>query len=451
MVGFSAMTKNASVASHYDIFIKDCRIVQPDDQGYTLAPGSIGIRNGRLASIRAGAVKAEISADHLIDGDGLVAMPGLVNCHVHGAMTLFRGLADDLPLMTWLEEHIFPAEAQFVSEDMVYWCTKLAAAEMLLSGTTTVADAYFLMDGATRAYRESGMRAVLGHGIVDFPAPGVPDPAKNIDTVSGFIDRFPNSSLLQPAVFAHSPYTCSPETLIRARELAREKEVAFFIHLAETQVEQTLIGKADLSPVAYLDSLGILDAGVIAVHCVWLSAADMDILAQRGCRVVTCPESNMKLASGVAPVPAMLARKIMVGLGTDGCASNNDLDLFGDMDSCAKLAKVHNLQPELLPAQEVLRMATSMGAACLGIDDIGRLEEGMKADIILVNSRTPRLTPLFSPDLLVYGARGADVNTVIVDGRVIVDQGELLTMDVQEIMARVRQMAARIGVEGHGE
>jgi 5-methylthioadenosine/S-adenosylhomocysteine deaminase len=203
--------------------------------------------------------------------------------------------------------------------------------------------------------------------------------------------------------------------------------------------------------VAYLDSLGVLDPGVIAVHCVWLAEEDMDILARRGCRVVTCPESNMKLGSGVAPVPAMRARNITVGLGTDGCASNNNLDLFSEMDSCAKLAKVHSLQPEVLPAQDVLRMATSMGAACLGHQDIGSLEEGMKADLILVNCRSPRLTPLFSPDLLVYGARGSDVDTVIVDGRIIVDQGELLSMDVKEIMAKVRQMASQVTRGDHGQ
>ncbi len=437
--------------THYDIFIKNCRILQPAGQGHQLVSGSIGIRHGRLTAIGAAGLGPGATADRLIEGDGLVAMPGLVNCHVHGAMTLFRGLADDLPLMTWLEEHIFPAEARFVSAEMVYWCTKLAAAEMLLSGTTTAADGYFYMEAAARAYRESGMRAILGQAVVDFPVPGVADPGQNIKAVTAFIDGFPPSSLLQPAVFAHSPYTCSAETLVRARAVAREKEVPFFIHLAETRGEELLIGAGDLSPVAYLDSLALLDPGVIAVHCVWLSEADMDILARRGCRVVTCPESNMKLGSGVAPVPAMLARHIPVGLGTDSCASNNDLDLFGEMDSCAKLAKVHNMQPELLPAQEVLTMATSMGAACLGLADIGTLAVGMKADLILVDCRSPRLTPLFSPDLLVYGARGGDVDTVIVDGRLVVSQGEVLTMDVQEIMARVRALAGQVAEADHGK
>ncbi|MEN8257238.1 MAG: amidohydrolase [Thermodesulfobacteriota bacterium] len=450
MVGFQAMNDEHPTNSHYDIFIKDCRILQPADNGYVLAPGSIGIRDGRLVRVSAAAPEPEIKAQRTIAGQGFVAMPGLVNCHVHGAMTLFRGLADDLPLMTWLEEHIFPAEGRFVTEEMVYWCTKLAAAEMLLSGTTTVADAYFFMDAAGRAYQESGMRAVLGHGIVDFPAPSVPDPAKNIEAVADFIDHFPASSRLQPAVFAHSPYTCSADTLVRARQLARDKQTPFFIHLAETQAEQGMIGAGDLSPVAYLDSLDILDSGVIVIHGVWLSGADMDILASRGCRLVTCPESNMKLASGVAPVPALLSRHITMGLGTDGCASNNDLDLFGEMDSCAKLAKVHNLQPELLPARDLLAMATSMGASCLGLSDIGSLEEGMKADLILINCQSPRLTPLFSPDLLVYGARGADVDTVIVDGELIVDKGELLSMDIQEIMIKVREMAEQVAGADHG-
>ncbi len=394
MVGLAAMSQEPAGRRPYDILINNCQMLQAAETGFLLVSGSLGIRNGRLALVSAEALSSELPALRVIDGAGLVAMPGLVNCHAHGAMSLFRGLADDLPLMTWLEEHIFPAEARFVSPEMVYWCTKLAAAEMLLAGTTTVADAYFLMADATRAYRESGMRAIIGQGVVDFPAPGVPDPAKNIEAVADFIDHFPNSSLLQPAVFAHSPYTCQADTLVRARELARDRQTPFFIHVAETQAEQAMVGNGDLSPVAYLDSLGILDPGVIAVHCVWLSEADMEILAHRGCRVVTCPESNMKLASGVAPVPDMLSRHIMVGLGTDGCASNNDLDLFGEMDSCAKLAKVHHLRPDLLPAQDVLRMATFMGASCLGLSDVGSLEEGMKADVILVNCRSPRLTPL---------------------------------------------------------
>jgi 5-methylthioadenosine/S-adenosylhomocysteine deaminase len=443
------MINHHAEPGHYDIFIKDCRILQAGATGFGLASGSLAIRDGCLVGVHADGGEAAVTADRLIDGTGLIAMPGLINCHVHGAMTLFRGLADDLPLMTWLSEHIFPAEARCVTPEMVYWCTKLAAAEMLLGGTTTVADAYFHMEAAGRAYGESGMRAVLGHGIVDFPAPGVPDPARNIEVVAKFIDGFAATPLLQPAVFAHSPYTCSAATLVAARALARQRQVPFFIHLAETKAEQALIGAGALSPVAYLDSLAILDDGVIAVHGVWLSGPDMDILARRGCRLVTCPESNMKLGSGVAPVAGLLARKITVGLGTDGCASNNDLDLFAEMDSCAKLAKVHHRQPEVLPAGAVLAMATSMGARCLGLADLGVLAEGMKADVVLVNGRSPRLTPLFGPDLLVYGARAADVHTVIVNGRLVVEQGRLLTMDVREIMAKVREMAA--GVAGGGD
>ena len=445
MVGLPTNREDGAVSEYYDIFIKDCRVLEEDGSGFRLVPGSIAIRNRRLAAMGSGLSETDFQAAEIIAGAGLIAMPGLINCHVHGAMTLFRGLADDLPLMTWLEQHIFPAEARFVSEEMVYWCTKLAAAEMLLSGTTTAADAYFHMAGATRAYAESGMRAILGQGVVDFPAPGVPDPGKNIEAAARFIDTFPASSLLQPALFAHSPYTCSAETLVAARQLARHRQVPFFIHLAESQGEQALIGTGDMSPAAYLDSLDILDDGVVVIHGVWLTEADLDLLARRGCRLVTCPESNMKLAAGVAPVAAMLARNITVGLGTDGCASNNDLDLFGEMGSCARLAKVHALRPEVLPAHEVLAMATSRGAACLGLAEVGRLAQGMKADLVLVNSRSPRLTPLYGPDLLVYGARGGDVDTVIVDGRLVVRHGELLSMDVAEIMTEVRGLATSVG------
>lgn len=407
--------------------------------------GFVAINGGRITALGAMAdLSAAISGRRVIDAAGRLVMPGLVNAHNHAAMTLFRGLADDLPLMTWLQEHIFPAEARFVNEEMVYWCTKLAAAEMLMGGTTTVADGYFHEDAAAQAFVESGMRAVAAQGVIDFPAPGVPDPARNIEAAEGYIEKWRGKcQRLTPAVFCHSPYTCSPETVRRAKELARRHDVPFFIHLAETRDEVLQIREREnASPVQYLAGLGVLDARSVAVHCVWLEREDLDILQRAGAAVVTCPESNMKLASGIAPVKEMLDRGMILGLGTDGCASNNDLDLFREMDMCAKLHKVHHQDPTVLPATQVLKMATLGGARALGLDHLtGSLEPGKRADLIIINLRSPRLTPFHNSSLLVYAAAAADVETVIIDGELVMEDRKLLTFGAAEAMEQVTALA----------
>lgn len=433
---------------HYDILIKDCRVLLYDD-GWLLADHyCVGINGNRITYCGAVAHIPSFYCDKIIDGKGHCAMPGLINGHAHNGMTLFRGMADDLPLMTWLTEYIFPAEAQFVDEEMVYHCTRLACAELLLSGTTSVADAYYHMDGACRAYDESGIRAVAAHGVIDFPAPGVSDPDLKIDVVEQFVKRWLGHPRVTPAVFAHSPYTCSDETIQESRLLAKKYDVPFFIHVAETETEQSLLPVENVSPVAYLESLGVLDEQVTLVHCVWLSGADIEIIAKKKCKVVSCPRSNMQLGSGLAPVQLLLQQKIKVGLGTDGVASNNSLDLFAEMDSCAKLAKVRALDPIHGKGSDVLRMATVMGAECLGLKEVGTLQEGNLADVVLLDCDTPSLTPLYSPDLLVYGARGYNVDTVIVDGKLVVEDRQVLTMDVQEIMAQVQKRAENLKKQG---
>ncbi len=429
---------------HYDILIKDCKVLQKKADWAFLDHGYIGICGNRIASIGLQADSGTYTCDREINGSGLCAMPGLINGHAHNGMTLFRGLADDLPLMTWLTDHIFPAEARFVNEEMVYWCTKLACAELILSGTTTVADAYYCMDGACRAYDESGIRAVAGHGIIDFPAPGVPDPACKIDVVDQFIDRWYHHSRITPAVFAHSPYTCSGETIQQARHLAKKHNVPFFIHLAETKAETSLLPVENLSPVAYLKSLQVLDEQVILIHGVWLSETDIDIIAKHHCSVITCPRSNMQLGSGIAPVEILLQKNIPLGLGTDGPASNNRLDLFAEIDACAKLAKVRDLNPVHGMAQTILSMGTHMGAGGLGLDDVGLLKKGQLADIILLNYNVPHLTPMYSPDLLVYSGCGGQVQTVLVDGKIIMENRKLLTMEIDNIMAKVNDLANHI-------
>jgi 5-methylthioadenosine/S-adenosylhomocysteine deaminase len=413
-----------------------------------IQPGYVSIKNGVITALGAMADLADAdTADTIIDGSGQLVMPGLVNTHTHAPMTLFRGMADDLPLMAWLHEHIFPAEAKSVNPEMVYWCTKLAAAEMILSGTTTVADGYFLEDSVAEALTACGMRSVVAQGVIDFPAPGVPDPSRNVSAAADFIDRWQGKTdLLAPAVFCHSPYTCSPETLKSAKEMARRKKVKLFVHLAETKAETDQIREQHgTTPVRYLENLGLLDKDTICVHCVWLEQEEIKILARSGAQVVTCPQSNMKLGAGIAPLKEMLDAGISVGLGTDSCASNNRLDMFFEMDMCAKLHKVKDLEPTAMPAAKVLGMATLDGAGVLGLEkNIGSLEAGKRADVILIDCRQPHLQPFYHPDLLVYAANGGDVTTAIIDGKLVMHNRKILTFNVDEVMVKVRELAEKL-------
>lgn len=415
-----------------------------------IANAFVLVEGSRIAAVGPMAQAPPPGAARVIDVGGKLVMPGLVNTHAHCAMTLFRGMADDLDLHTWLHGHIFPAEARCLSPEMVYWSTRLAAAEMILSGTTCVADAYFFSAMSGQALSDCGLRAVIGHGIVDFPVPSVPDPAKNVATVAAFLAEWQGKDpLITPAVFAHSPYTCSPATLARSCRLAQEAGVRFFVHLAESSSEiDLIIDPRGTSPLRHLAALGLLGENTVAVHAVWLDDDDLDRVAASGTRVVTCPQSNMKLASGIARVPEMLRRGISVGLGTDGCASNNSLDLFREMDLLAKIHKVADGDATSLPAQAALHCATSGGAALLGLTGIGRLEAGRRADLIVVDLDRPHLTPFHHPDLLVYAASGADVDSVMVDGRLLMAGRRILSFDLEETKARVRQLARTAAATG---
>ena len=382
----------------------------------------------------------------IIDATGKLLMPGLINGHNHCAMTLFRGLADDLNLTDWLHGHIFPAEARHVNPEMVYWCTKLAAAEMILSGTTCVADAYFFSGMAAQALADCGMRAVIGHGIVDFPVPSVPDPSKNIETVATFIAEWHGRNpLITPAVFAHAPYTCAPATLTKAKDLADRSNVRFFTHLAEGRQEMEMVlDPRDTSPVRHLAALDLLGKNTVCVHSIWLDDQDLDLLEQSGTSVVTCPQSNMKLASGIARIIEMHRRNITVGLGTDGCASNNSLDMFKEMDLLAKIQKVKRQDAPAMPAQAVLACATTGNATLLNLPHLGRLQTGYKADLILLDLASPRLTPFYNPDLLVYAASGADLHSVMIGGKMVMENREILSFDLQETLLKIAELTRQV-------
>jgi 5-methylthioadenosine/S-adenosylhomocysteine deaminase len=385
--------------------------------------------------------------EHL-DADGGLIMPGLVNAHCHAAMVLFRGLADDIPLMTWLTEHMFPAEAKWVNEDMVELCSLLAAGEMLLSGTTCVGDSYFCAGGAARAYEKAGLRALVAHGVIDFPAPGATDPEKGLEVARAFVEEWNGkSSLIKPGIFAHSLYTCSPDKLKSIARTARELGVSWFTHLAETETEVSQVMEMyGATPARHLQSLGLLDGLQAAAHGVWLDAEELGMLADNAVALVHCPESNRKLASGLADIEAWQEAGIVAGLGTDGAASNNDLDMIAELGSAALGEKIKHLNPAALSANEALDMAWAGSARALGFEGVvGRLLPGYAGDAVVLETNQPHLTPMFDPaSSLVYSARGSDVRHTVVDGRVVVRDREVLSFDMAGVMQGVNDLAMQV-------
>ena len=383
-----------------------------------------------------------------MDLSGFLVLPGLINTHTHAAMACFRGLADDLPLLRWLHEVIFPAEAAHVNPEMVYRGTLLAAVEMLKNGITTFCDGYFFEEAAARAALDCGIRAILGQGVLDFPTPDQPDPSRSRKRVEAFLEAFPkDTDRLRPSIFCHTPYTCRPETLQWAKRLSRDHGILFQIHLSETAAEvEEMVQRFGERPAFHLDRLGILDDRTLCAHAVWLDPGEIELLAARRARISHNAESNMKLASGVAPVPRMLAAGIKIGLGTDGCASNNNLDLFSEMDKVAKLHKVIHRDPVVCPAPQVLGMATRDGAAAIGWDDaIGSLKVGKKADLIAIDCNQPHLTPLYDPTShLVYAVKGSDVRHVWVNGDMVVRDRQLLKVNEAEVIAAVNALAGKV-------
>lgn len=439
--------EESSKKAEADLLLLNGIVLTLDDRDSRFDPGAVAIRDGEITAIGpAGTLSGSIKAARVLDVSGCVVLPGLINSHTHAAMTLFRGLADDLPLMEWLERHIFPAE-QKLTEEWTYWGTLLACAEMISSGTTTFCDMYLFEHKVAEAAKAAGMRALVGEVLYDFPSPNYGDPENGLKFTESLIDRWESDPLVRIAVEPHALYTCSPDLLKGCHELALRRNVPLITHLSETSAEvEQILERYKRRPVEHLESLGILGPNLIADHCVVLDDRDMELLLERRVNVVHNPESNMKLASGIAPVPRLIELGINVALGTDGCASNNDLDLFGEMDTCAKLHKAAALDPTVLPAATVLEMATRNGARALGLSGkIGELAPGRLADIIVLDFNKPHLTPLYRPiSHLVYAARGSDVRHTIINGRLVMEDRKLLTLDVDEVMERVRSFAGII-------
>jgi 5-methylthioadenosine/S-adenosylhomocysteine deaminase len=431
-----------------DLLIKGGTILTMNPSFEIIEDGHIAIQGNRIISVgnKNDSERYSLSAAEIIDASHSLILPGLINCHTHAAMSCFRGLADDLNLHEWLNQYIFPAEEAFVTEEMVYFGTLLSCIEMVRSGTTTFCDGYFFEAEAARAAHGIGMRGIMGEGIFDLPTPDLKNPRENIRDAERFIGEWLGDDLITPTLFCHSLYTCSADTLKKAKEVTRRFNLPLLIHLSETEEEvRESLKQFGKRPVVYLEKLGVLDERLIASHVVWVDDEEITLLQKRMAKVVHNPESNMKLASGVAPVPAFLSRGIAVGLGTDGCASNNDLDLFREMGMAARLHKVMANDPTVLDARTALTLTTINGAKVLGIDDIGSLEQGKKADLIIIDLDKPHLVPLYNPcSHLVYAASGADVTTTIINGKIIMRDKIILTVDEEEVMREVRKIAKRV-------
>jgi 5-methylthioadenosine/S-adenosylhomocysteine deaminase len=423
-------------------------VVTMDAAHDVIADGAVAIDGAKIVAVgKTDDLSARYAGRTRIDARDQIVLPGLINAHTHAPMVLFRGLADDLALMDWLNNYIFPAEAKTVSPDFVRIGTRLAALEMIESGTTTFADMYYFEDEIAAAVHEAGMRAVLGQSVIRFPVPDAKTPEAALARAEAFITAWRADPLITPAVAPHAPYTVEAPTLMAARALANRYGVPVLIHLAETQDEVLTIEKTKhQSPTQYLDSLGFFQGRTLAAHAVWLTDADIDTIAARKVGLAHNPGSNMKLASGVAAVPKWLSRGVQAGLGTDGAASSNDLDMFEAMRLAALLHKVETRDPRAASAAQILEMATRGGAAALGLADrTGSLEPGKEADVITIAADGARQTPMFDPiSHLVYVAHGDDVRNTIVAGKVLMRDRRVATLSETEVLRDARAMAARV-------
>jgi len=431
-----------------DIVISGGRILTSDENDSIIHNGSIAIDGDTIVSVGSSDdIEAHFSGRRTIDADNCLVMPGLINSHTHATMTCFRGIADDIPLMDWLNNYIFPAEARNLDPELAYWGSMLACAEMIRSGTTTFCDMYIFEDETALAASRAGIRCLVGEGLFDFPSPNAKTPAEGLAYTRMLIEKWADDPLVNIMVEPHSLYTCSEKLIRDAKALADEYNLQLATHFLENKAEaKQLKEKFGTRATTFLKDIGCLDERFFAFHCVCVDKEDIKIFADHGCKVVHNPESNMKLASGVAPISRMLEHGITVGLGTDGCASNNNLDMFGEMSTAAKLEKVKELDPTVMSAKTVVKMATRDGARVLGMENItGSLKEGMKADIIIIDLNKPHLTPLYNEySHLVYAAAGADVETVIINGRIVMKEKKLLTINENEAMERVRKIAEKI-------
>ena len=419
-----------------DLILTDISYVLTMDDNFTeFRNADIAIKDGKIVDIGEG-VKNRYFGKTVVCKNK-IAIPGLINTHTHAAMTLLRGYGSDNPLKVWLEEYIWPVEGQFVSYEFVKEGTEIAVYEMLRNGITAFVDMYFYENAVADVINKVGMRGILSTGILDFPTPGAKTPEEGLKKTEEFIKEHKNSEYVYPAVGPHAPYTCSPETLKKAMDLSEKYDVLYHIHISETEFEvQTVKEKYGKTPVEHLNSIGVLNERVLAAHMVHPTDKEIDILSERSVKVAHCPESNLKLASGIAPVPKMIEKGVVVGIGTDGTASNDDLDLILEVSTAAKLHKGYWKDPTVVNAKQALAMATREGAKAVRLENkIGTLEKGKAADIVLIDTDQPHLNPLFDPyTQIVYSGKGLDVDTVVINGEIKVLNKEVLVLDKEYIL-----------------
>jgi 5-methylthioadenosine/S-adenosylhomocysteine deaminase len=431
-------------------------VVSMDDQRHIYKDGAVVVAGDAIVAVGPRAdLEERYKAAHVVEAKNKLMLPGFVNGHTHVPMTLFRGLHDDVTLNDWLYKYIFPAEAKNVTEDFVRWGTRLAIAEQIRAGVTTFADMYYFEDAVAEETKAAGMRAVLGETFIDFPAPDNKSNAAMMAYTEKFLQKWQGDPLIHAAPAPHSMYTCSEKTLRDAAALARKYHAPILIHVAEMKKEWDDSEKQKgMSPVQYLEKIGLLGGDVVAAHCIFVDEADRAILKKENVGCVHNPSSNMMIASGVSPVPEMRAAGIAVGLGTDGPAgSNNDLDLMEEIDLAAKLAKITKMSPLALNAQAVLEMATIDGARALHMEkEIGSLEKGKKADLILISLDAPNAVPMYDIYAqIAYSLKASDVETVMIGGRLVMSDHKLLTVDEAAAVAKAREyqksVAASLGMQ----
>ena len=444
----AAVSLGAQQPRRISLLITNGTVVTMDGAGRVLRQGAVAVDGREIVAVDAtDVIGARFSASTIIDAGGAIVMPGLINTHTHAPMVLYRGLADDLALMEWLQKYIFPAEAKTVTPEFVRAGTRLAALEMIRSGTTAYADMYYFEEEIARATKDAGLRGVLGQTIIQFPVADAKTPAEGIARAEEFIKAWSDDELIVPAIAPHAMYTLDTATLKTVRTVADRYKAPVLIHVAETRDEVNIARERyKMTPVAYLDSIGFLGPRTVAAHGVHLSPADIRTLATRNVAVAHNPESNMKLASGTAPVVALRRNDVTVSLGTDGAASNNDLDMFEAMRQAAFLHKHATGDPRAIPARTALEMATIEGARALGLDrEIGSLEPGKRADLLIVSTAAARQTPMYDPlSHLVYVTRGDDVLTTIVNGRILMRDRQVETLDDRAVLREAAEWAAKV-------
>ena len=438
----SAQRRGRGRASNADLIIRGGTVVTMDDRRRVIEDGSVVVRGGRIIAVGKGAeIDGKYTARETIDARGKVVVPGLINGHTHIPMTLFRGLADDLDLNEWLTKYIFPAEAKNVTEEFVRVGTRLGLAEMIRGGTTTYCDMYYFEDAIADETAKAGVRGVLGETVIDFPVADNKTWAEAMAYTEKFIRKWKGHTLIVPAVAPHAPYTVSEEHLKDVRALSERTGAPIVTHVSETRKEvDDLLKSKGASPVDYLARIGFLSNRVIAAHVVHPSPEEITVLKRHGVGVIHNPQSNMKLASGIMPVPRMLQLDLDLGLGTDGAASNNDLNMWEEIDTTAKLHKVFTMDPKVVTAEQAFEMATIRGARAIHMErEIGSIEKGKRADILIVDLDDLNQTPLYNVySHLVYATKADDVRSVIIEGRVVMRDRRLLTLDEQDIKARAR-------------